>query len=273
MKWLHFILSHSIFIAICAAALSFQTYQLLNLPVNWLLLFFIGAAALCGYNCYWLLSETLSGNQETFSAAFKKNIGHIAIILLSAIFILYCLLHLQLVMYNIIVTAILLVLYSVPLWPFKKLAFAKGLGFVKTTLLAFTWTHVTILIPLQKPLYAMNENEWLFFLSRFVFLLMLCIIFDCRDIAIDKIRGLQSLATDLPPVLLRLLMWVLFFLLISLIYFLSFTAPQKIALSITAIAALAAWFLSLKKQGYLFYYFFVDGLMFFSALTTAFASI
>ena len=34
MKWFHFILSHSIFIAICAVALAFQTTQLLLLNIN-----------------------------------------------------------------------------------------------------------------------------------------------------------------------------------------------------------------------------------------------
>jgi len=36
---------------------------------------------------------------------------------------------------------------------------------------------------------------------------------------------------------------------------------------------MVVYFYSGKKQGYLFYYFFVDGMMLFSALTTYVASI
>jgi len=35
MRWLQFILSHSIFISICAAALCYQTFELLHIPFNY----------------------------------------------------------------------------------------------------------------------------------------------------------------------------------------------------------------------------------------------
>ena len=51
------------------------------------------------------------------------------------------------------------------------------------------------------------------------------------------------------------------------------TLSQSIALQVSTIALLAVYFYSNKKQGYLFYYFFVDGMMLFSALATYIAGI
>lgn len=272
MKWLHFILSHSFFIALCAAALNFQTYQLLHMPVNGLIILFVAAATLCGYNGYWLLSK-ITGKQNTpFGEILKNNAEYVIIIIAAALIMFYCMLNLHLVYYNIIVTFLLLVAYSIPLWPLKKFAFVKTLGFVKTILLAFAWAHVTVLIPLQKPMYMMTQNEWLFFISRFLFLLMLCIIFDSRDIVIDKIRGLHSLATDLSPLVLKIFISAVFILLVVVNYMLPVTLLQRTALLLAATTALIAWFFAAKKRGYFFYYFFVDGLMFLSALMTLIVS-
>jgi hypothetical protein len=143
-------------------------------------------------------------------------------------------------------------------------------------LLAFTWTYVTAFIPLQKT-YLFLDNADLFIITRrFLFMFMLCIIFDSRDIAVDKLRGLHSLATDLSPATLQLLIYSVFIVLfgtnlLSTSY--GVTVYQSIALQVSTIALLVVYFYSTRKQGYLFYYFLVDGLMLFSAMATFIASI
>ena len=77
---------------------------------------------------------------------------------------------------------------------------------MKTILLSFTWAFVTILIPLQIPVFQMSNAAVFLFINRFLFMLMLCIIFDKRDAAVDKIRGLHSLATAIKPGLLHYFM-------------------------------------------------------------------
>ena len=44
--------------------------------------------------------------------------------------------------------------------------------------------------------------------------------------------------------------------------------PQVIALSVVGVVTLFVYIGSLQKRGYLYYYFIVDGMMFFSALLT-----
>lgn len=147
---------------------------------------------------------------------------------------------------------------------------------MKTLLLAITWTYVTAFIPIEKKVMDLDNPEIFVISRRFLFLLMLCIIFDSRDIAVDKIRGFRSLATDLSPRILKWLIYSIFTLLFASNFcsgLFGFNIFQTIALQISSMALLMVYFYSTKKQGYLFYYFIVDGLMIFSALTTWIASI
>ncbi len=107
-------------------------------------------------------------------------------------------------------------------------------------------------------------------------MLMLCIIFDSRDIHVDKMHALRSLATDVSSRTLQIMMAIIFSLYLLTGFFLRCyfdNREQEIAFLITGLATLTVYRLSLKKQGYFFYYFIVDGLMLFSALATFVASI
>lgn len=276
MKWLHFILSHSIFIAVCALALTFQTALLLQINIDLFVYGFIFFATLCSYNFYWILSKLSFATKRNIPAILKKQATGCLMLFISSVGLLYCLLQ-SAVPFHFVATAFLLtVLYAVPLLPFSFLKFTRKAGVLKTILLAFTWAYVTVIIPLQKD-YGLLNGADLFILSRrFLFMLMLCIIFDNRDKDLDKIRGLRSLATDLRASTLRLLIYIIFILLFSSNFLFrnyGITLSQSIALQVSTLALLAVYFYSNKKQGYLFYYFFVDGMMLFSALATYVASI
>ena len=275
-KILHFILSHSVFIALCAAALCLQTLWLLHLPVNIYLTAFIFFATLAGYNAYWLLSKFSLNGHSSFRSFFYKELISFNIIAGSIAGMLVCLSHLHLIMYNIVITFFLMLLYSIPLLPFKKIQFARKVGFVKTILLSLTWAHVTTMIPLQKTITHLMPAEVLIYFSRFVFILMLCIIFDRRDMAMDKIRGMHSLATDLSERALHMIMialfWLFCFMSAGLLRY-GLELKQSIGLLITAVSTFIVYLYSRKNRGYFFYYFLVDGLMLFSALITYLLSI
>ncbi|MEP7110596.1 MAG: hypothetical protein ABI760_21565 [Ferruginibacter sp.] len=277
MKWLfHFILSHSIFIAFCAAALSLQTLQLLSLRFNVYLLAFIFFATLCGYNCYWMVSRFSFNGHTTLIPFLRKSVSGVFMLLSAVAGMLFSMTHLHLVRYNILLTFILFCLYAIPVMPIKQLHFIRKAGFLKTILLAFTWSIVTILIPLQVSFREMGHAALLIFINRFLFMLMLCIIFDKRDAAVDKIRGLQSLATVIKPLLLHCLFGLIFISYTWITYTMKaygVTMLQVAALIGTGLITLCAYIGSLQKRGYLYYYFLVDGLMFLSALLTGLAGV
>lgn len=276
MKWFHFILSHSIFIAVCAAALAFQTTQLLQLEYNLFIYGFVFFATICSYNFYWILSKSSFARRISVPKIIKNESTNILLFLAAAAGMLCCLFQSGLPIRFVATAVLLTVLYSIPLLPFPFLHFTRRAGVLKTILLAFTWAYVTAFIPIQKS-YLLLDNADLFILTRrFLFMLMLCIIFDNRDKAVDKIRGLHSLATDLKPAVLKILIYFIFVVLFTSNFFYKdygITLEQSIALQVSTLVLLIVYFYSAKKRSYLFYYFIVDGLMLFSAFTTFIASI
>ena len=276
MKWLHFILSHSIFIAVCAVAMVFQTGQLLQLHISFYLYGFIFFATLCSYNFYWIISKAAFTKPGTLGMLVKTEATSLVILSFSAIGVCFCLFRYPVSVEFIITSLSLTFLYALPLLRLSVLQFTRRAGFLKTGLLAFTWAYVTVLIPLQKTYLVLNSADLFVFTRRFLFMLMLCIIFDNRDKAVDKIRGLHSLATDLKPAHLRILIYLIFVILFTTNFLYAqygITFSQSVALHMSTLALLAVYFYSVKKRGYLFYYFFVDGMMLFSAVATYIAGI
>ncbi len=276
MKWFHFILSHSIFIAICAVALAFQTAQLLHFDSSPFLYGFIFFATLCSYNFYWILSRFSLEENVVIVHLVKKEVIAVLLLAFSAAGLLFCLWRFAIPISFVITALLLTVIYSIPLLPFKFLLFTRKAGVLKTIVLALTWTYVTAFIPMQKTYLHLDNADLFIITRRFLFMLMLCIIFDSRDMIVDKIRGLHSLATDLKPSTLKLLIYSIFAVLFISNFFSRYygiTIYQSVALQISTLALLIVYFYSTKKQGYLFYYFIVDGMMLFSALTTYIAGI
>ena len=276
MKWLQFILSHSIFIAFCAVAMCFQTAALLQLQTDYWLTGFVFFATLFSYNSYWLFSKKIFGSVFYQQIFFKKERFKIALLAIYLTGLITCYFQTSLTV-NLVWPALLLnILYIVPLLPCKALRFTRRLGFLKTILLAFTWMYVTAFLPLLKPAFLLTGMEIALLLNRFLFILLLCVVFDNRDVSVDKIKGLHSIATDLKPASLIFLVSIFFVILVGSVFLLQYYGmglPLAVALQLSALAAGYLYYLSLQKRGYFFYYFFVDGLMLFSALATYIAGI
>ncbi len=276
MKWLNFILSHSIFISLCAFALCLQTFWLLHIRTDYIVTALIFFATLGSYNFYWLISKYyFSGNVDIASFG-RQNAMNVVFFLLAAAGILFCLFARIDLLPGVLVAVVLTLLYSLPLWPGSKPSFFQKAGFIKTVLLAFTWAYVTVVIPAREGIWIHTTAALLLFTARFLFMLMLCIIFDSRDAAIDKMRSLHSLATAVTRKTLGIIMIIVFACYVIAGFVLRYffdDRPQLVAFLVTGVIVLLVYRLSLRKQGYVFYYFWVDGLMLISALATFIAGI
>ncbi len=270
-------ISYSLFVAVCAAAMSLQSWHILGHSINISLLVFIFLATTCAYNSYWIASKYYfsSVGWNNFRHFLLRQKGHFIIVLASVVGMAFLLMRLHLVLYNIAITFSLLVLYSLPVLLHNKRNFLRHIDVFKTVLLAFTWTHITVLIPLQKSILVMSGNEWYLFFCRFFFIFILCIIFDKKDVENDKRLGRQSLATFTGDKGLYILVLISFLLYFLSVYMLgrSYGPVLSFALYVTGIATAVIYLLSWKKRSYLFYYFIVDGMMILSALLTSLASI
>lgn len=271
---LHFIIAHALWVSLCAASLVFQTMQLASLPVNSWLIAFVFFATLSSYNFHYAVAGFLSDENASFKILLRRP----AAVLFFAVGITGCIVCYCRTNVAFIATAVaglLTFLYSLPLLPFKQLAFTRKAGFVKTLLLAFTWMYVTAYLPLSETA-GIGATGWLIMTKRFLFMLMLCILFDNRDIQVDEVNGLHSLSTDLAPATVRFLIYFVF----SALFFLNFflgkygaTGKQVAALQLSAFINLIVYYFSSRKQGYFFYYFIVDGMMLLMTFLTAVASI
>ncbi|MEP6711863.1 MAG: hypothetical protein ABJA37_05595 [Ferruginibacter sp.] len=276
MRWLRFILSHSVFISLCAAALCLQTNVLLHITPDHYIYGFVFFATLSSYNFYWLISKFSFSKERALTLFFKKNLSYIFMFVVAGVGMVYCIYFIQYIYKYAGIAIVLTLLYSLPLWPFKFAKLARKAGFLKTTLLSFTWAYVTIIIPSIPVLHTESLPIASLFIARFFFMLMLCIIFDMRDMAIDKMHALHSLATDTSRRSLQMIMLFVFILYILAGFFVRNyfkENAQLIAFAVTGLMVYVVYTLSLKKQGYFFYYFLVDGLMLLSAGATYIAAI
>jgi 4-hydroxybenzoate polyprenyltransferase len=270
MRLLYFFLSHSIFIAFCAVGLSYQTMFLLHIEANFNVLGFIFFSTLCSYNFYWLLSNFYFSKKSSFFLFLKNKISFISIFLIGSFGVMYFMLHLKNTLPYILVAVLLTLLYTLPLWPFNSFKRLQKVGFFKTILLSFTWTYVTTILPAINLLYTHTLAITVLFTLHFFFMMLLCILFDLRDISIDKIHGLHSLATDMAPKKMNGLLIVIYTLYIVTALCFCFTFGNLTLAFAFIFMGMVLWIvyvLSLSKRGYVFYYFLVDGLMLLSALS------
>lgn len=271
MRWLQFILSHSIFIAFCAVALCYQSYALMKADPDYFVYGVVFFSTLCSYNFYWLISKYSFTRPENEPGFYTKNRSYIILFFLSAIGMFTCMYFVPVILPYIIVGVLLTLIYSLPLWPFFQSFKLQKVGFLKTTLLAFTWAYVTSIMPLAVHEKFTWQQLILLLTDRFFFMLLLCAIFDMRDMKVDKLHALHSLATALSKRTFKTLMLLVFISYIVLGILVRYQVGNTIqiaSLLLTGLAVGIVYQLSLKPRGYIFYYFLVDGLMLFSAFTT-----
>jgi hypothetical protein len=277
LKFLNFFFSHSIFAAFCAAALSFQTIDVLpGATHSGFFYFFVFSATLCSYNFH-LLAGALyiqgAGFLRQVTTAHKDAVG---MVLLSAAGTVYALLHLQQLLPLVAIAFAATALYSLPLLPLPFVKKLRRIGFLKTLLLALTWTYVTAYLPLAQSGLAPGRAEYVFLAHRFCFVLQICLIFDLRDVAVDKIKGLHSLATDITPRAASLLFYLLiaaFGVFTVWLYQFIPSLYLVLAFAMVQFAAVILFRAPQQYRNYFFYFFLADGLMILSAVFTGLVSI
>ena len=275
MRFLHFILSHSIFIALCAMGLCYQTALVLHTQNSLSLYGFIFFSTICSYNFYWLLSKFYFKKNGVSFDFIREHLSFVILFVSALIGTTYFLMEVPFLLPYVFIGMFFTLLYSLPLWPFKFSKKLQRVGFFKTVLLAFTWAYITTIFPAVNLLSTAFMPVCVLLAARFCFMLLLCIIFDKRDITVDKSHGLHSLATDTASKTLNTIIYVVFvsyFIMGLLLRYHFNDKPQMFAFLITGGFVWWVYTLSLKKQGYLFYYFLVDGLMLVSATGSFIAS-
>ena len=233
-------------------------------------------STVAGYNAYWLLSKFLlndSTNPAVFIGNNKIAFSTFMIAFLATVFFFF---ELKIRGLYFLVAIFLLSIYSIPVFYTKFLEVFRKIFFLKTCLLAFAWAFVTVLLPLKEMNFLLGYAGIALFVQRCLFMLILCIIFDNRDIKIDQVKGLQTNATmgiRKKIKVFTLLIFILLAIVNWLLPYFGISEYQSLSLQICLMLTYYIYRKSDNKQSYIFYYFLVDGLMFISALLTELASI
>ena len=193
-KLTEFILFSSIFIAACAVALCIETNLLLHLPLNIISFYcFVFGATLAQYNLHYLVKTSAVKNSQRLAWSLKNKALHKVLFAIGIGLILFSFLSFRL--HHFIILGILgaiAFLYSLPVIPIGNKKRIKDYGFIKIITLALLWTLVTVWFPVVN--FSFEKNIFVFvFLKRFIFMFVLCLLFDVRDIEIDKKENIKTI--------------------------------------------------------------------------------
>lgn len=263
MSGIKYFFSYSIFVAICAVALSVQSCQLMTCAFDIWILIFVFFSVLLSYNLYSLVGIVMQAPQniKKIVTDFPFKVG----LIFSSMFVVMGILFVKptLLIYFSIASG-LTILY------FFTLFSVKNMGIMKIILLPLVWTFVTVPLPLinsqLKPFSLL-----ILFALRFIFLFMIAIIFDLRDRQRDLLNKRKTMATLFNNKQLIQILVVLFFCYESVLMLgasVIRNPQQLVIIGLTGFFTLAVFLISLRPRGYYFYYFLSDGLMLFSSIAT-----
>ena len=264
-KITEFILFSSIFIAACAVSFCIETNILLNVPLNSFSFYcFVFGATLVQYNLHYSMKKVAVKNSERLSWTLRNKNLHFVLLITGCLLIFYSFFSFHLQHFLILgVLGCIAVLYSFPFLPFGKKKRIKDYGYIKIITLSLLWTLVTVWLPVSN----LSVNPYLFafvFVKRFVFMFILCLLFDIRDIEIDDKENIKTLAVMLGKKKSYALSYYLLVLFVGLSVIQFFFYPQMVFLLAMLVSSVITWViieLTKKTNSDFIYLAGVDGMM------------
>jgi 4-hydroxybenzoate polyprenyltransferase len=278
VRVLNGMLYSSMFISICAFALTIETYLLADLPVSVPMAVFIFLATLFTYNLS-SIQSVLQRKQATYYPEswwhrHRKTMATVGLLSIALATIVYFYFGLRLNFWFVLHLAVISIGYTIPVMYRKKsVQPLRRVPLLKVFLIAYVWAMVTGLFPLvDAGVDIMDLSGLLLLLRRFLFILALALLFDIRDYTYDK----HTQTLTVPG-----LIGVNYTKLLSLGLLLSYAVVVSISESGTIQAALIAaavaaalvvWFSSeLKPRVY--FLLLADGAMLLHAVLVCFVKI
>lgn len=275
MRALNFIFSRSIFVSFCAAFLSVQTFILTKAQLQMSIVTLVFFVTLFFYNFYAILIKWQVDIVSKNPIVLPKYAANFFLILVSTIYVFDSFFKSPQLIRIILIPGFTSVIYLGIMINKGKFFIINKLGFLKTILLSFTWAYTTVILPSLATQNEVSELALNVFFMRFVFMLMLGVIFDFRDVQKDRKNNWSSVATMFNKPQLIGVMLILLLLNSGLCYWnLKIVGEiQQFILMMSTVLAFLFFIISLKKRNYYFYYFLVDGLMLFSAIASIIATL
>ena len=276
MAWIRklfdFFVFSSLFIALCAVLMTWQSIYLLQLPVSNDLYWFIFFATICSYNFHWYLTPASHNAAERNLWSQKHKSAHLLFYFAGVVGAVIFFYKLRAHWFALFFATLLTFLYSAPKIPLPYFRFLKQVAIGKTIFLTTVWTYVTSMLPVFIASQHFNHAEKWFSASRFFLIYAICILFDYRDRSDDKQDGIKTLVNYFDETVVNRLF---IFSMIAFVFFTfgllfsHFSIPHVLILLIPGIILSGLYRRAKQGNSDYLYYFVLDGLMALSALLMA----
>lgn len=275
-KLVDFLLFGAVFIAVCAVALCMETNWLLGIPLNhWSFYILVFGATLVQYNLHYFFKEPTGLPSARDEWSVKNRTTQKALLALGAICIAVSLGWLNTRHFGVLVVlALIASLYSLPLLPFGKRRL-KEYGFLKIFLLTLEWTLVTVWFPVDQSAQD-PTSYWLVFSRRFIFMFILCLLFDIRDMKADRAAHIKTLPIQLGLHRSYLLANIFLLVFVLLSAWQLFRQGQFVFFHAMLLSAACTWFMIIqtkKLNNDYIYLAGVDGMMLLQAILVGIGTI
>jgi hypothetical protein len=258
---LNFLIQYNFIVAFGAVALSLQTMLLIKQELKftpYTLLIFL--ACLLDYNLHRLIKIRYQNN-------FKKSFNFNLLIVVLSLGISIILFFISKELYfDFLCIGALTLAYTLPfVFKNKYINLIKKIPFLKTAMLAFVWTYLTVNIPIKLSNAILNEYEYFaLFTGRFLFITVVTLPFDMRDKATDLKDGVLSLAHILTVHQLHFLAFLMLGLMnVIMCWYLNKKGSSALCIAFVISSALLFWLIQFKKNQRNRYYYqvFIDGVL------------
>lgn len=269
-KLLSFLLFSSIFIATCAVSFAVETNIILGLPLNSAGFYgFIFGATLFQYNSHYVLKNSAAVDSARLAWTLKNKPIHYFLLLLGFLLIIVSLFSFSLKhFYILIFLGVIAFFYSFPFLPVGKKKRLKEFGILKILTLTLLWTLVTVWFPVNTMSYD-PALFWMVFAKRFLFMFVLCLLFDMRDIDVDRESGIKTFPVRFGiknAYLLSYFILVAFIILSAVQFYYWGQSGYFIAMIISAVATFIVIEITKKNQSDYVFLAGIDGMMLLQAL-------
>ncbi len=257
---LDFYIDSSIHVALSAFSLTWVTLIKFEQPFDKWVLLFVFFATITGYN--FVKYFGLAKFHHRSLARWLKVIQVFSLIC----FVVMCYCALQLQAESLMYIAgfgIVTFLYAVPFLP-KHLFMdqqknLRNIGGLKVYVIGLVWAGVTVLLPLLNGDYSFDADVWLTVVQRFVFIVVLMLPFEIRDLQYDSLK-LSTIPQKIGIKNTKIIGIIFGMLFFFIEYFKDELNPNELIISllITLIMLLFLVF-SKKKQAKYYTSFWVEG--------------
>ncbi|MCL6524734.1 MAG: UbiA family prenyltransferase [Thermoflavifilum sp.] len=254
-----------------------ETSWQLRLPLNHFFFYlFVFSATLFQYNLHYLVKTSANLQSQRFAWSQQHQQAHVILIILGLIGVVISLFFLTLKHYiALLVIGAVSAMYSLPVLPFSQRKRIKDFGLLKILTLSLVWTLVTVWFPVIH-LYHINEAFWWVFFQRMIFLFVLCLAFDIRDVPVDARDGIHTLPIAIGVKNAYLLIYLLLILFVGTTVYYLFLFPEPLQMAAMLISALATYGVieyARRHRHDMVYLLGVDGMMLLQAFLVAWSKL